>query len=60
MADSELICTASDAIEGEHEWKVQDDSFDHEFGTEQIHYWLCIKCGMTKAVTYEDYQDDEY
>lgn len=29
----------------DHEWKFNDDSFDHEFGTERIHSWQCEKCG---------------
>lgn len=29
----------------DHEWKNIDDSFDHEFGTEQIFYSRCTKCG---------------
>lgn len=39
----------------DHEWEFQDDSFDHEFGTEVIHYWECPKCGATtdKSPHYE-------
>lgn len=29
----------------DHEWEDVDDSFDHEFGTEQIHFRRCAKCG---------------
>ena len=29
----------------EHEWEFEDDSFDHEFGTEVIQYYVCIHCG---------------
>lgn len=32
----------------DHEWKPVDDSFDHEYGCEQIHYWRCDKCELTK------------
>ena len=34
----------------DHDWKFQDDSFDHEFGTERVHYWRCERCG---AITWE-------
>ena len=39
----------------DHDWKLQDDSFDHEFGTESIHYWLCTKCEATKDIEAEDF-----
>lgn len=29
----------------DHDWLHIDESFDHEFGTEQIHIWECQKCG---------------
>ncbi len=32
----------------DHEWKPVDDSFDHEYGCEQVHYWRCDKCEATK------------
>lgn len=31
-----------------HEWEFQDDSFDHEFGTEVIRYYACIHCDATR------------
>lgn len=31
--------------ECDHEWKEIDASFDHEFGTEQVFYRECQKCG---------------
>lgn len=46
-----------DANDGEpcdHEWEHIDASFDHEFGTEQIHYNKCKKCGEeTKASPFD-------
>ncbi len=33
--------------ECDHDWKVVDESFDHEFGTEKVVYELCEKCGAT-------------
>lgn len=30
----------------DHDWEEVDDSFDHEYGTEQIHYRRCLKCGL--------------
>ena len=40
----------------DHEWEFHDDSFDHEFGCEQVYYWTCEKCGMTtdKCPYWED------
>jgi len=43
----------------DHEWKFQDDSFDHEFGCEQVHYWECELCGATKDMEPGDYHFDE-
>lgn len=31
----------------DHEWEFQDESFDHEFGTEIIQYWQCALCDIT-------------
>lgn len=31
----------------DHDWKFVDDSFDHEYGVEQIHYYECQLCGET-------------
>jgi len=31
----------------EHELLVINDSFDHEYGCEQIFYYECEKCGAT-------------
>lgn len=42
----------------DHDWKIQDDSFDHEFGTEQVHYWQCERCGATREMEAADYHDD--
>lgn len=33
--------------ECDHEWEFVDASFDHEFGTETIHYWRCELCDET-------------
>ena len=44
--------------DGDHDWEFVDDSFDHEFGTERIHYWSCTKCWATKDVEAEDYDDE--
>lgn len=35
--------------ECDHEWEHHDDSFDHEFGTEQVHSWVCEKCGAVRG-----------
>jgi hypothetical protein len=45
--------------EFDHEWQFQDDSFDHEYGGQQVHYWLCEECGAEREMEYADYHDDE-
>lgn len=42
----------------DHDWKFQDDSFDHEFGTERVHYWQCERCGAMREMEAADYDDD--
>lgn len=42
----------------DHEWVFQDDSFDHEFGTEVIRYWQCEKCGASKPTCAADYNPE--
>lgn len=31
----------------EHDYEWHDESYDHEFGTEQCGYWECLHCGYT-------------
>jgi hypothetical protein len=54
MTDKPALPDACD-----HEWEFQDDSFDHEFGTEVVHYWLCTKCEATREMESGDYYDDD-
>lgn len=42
---------------GDHDWQFQDDSFDHEFGTERVHYWQCANCEATRDMEPGDYHD---
>lgn len=42
----------------DHDWKLQDDSFDHEFGTESVHYWQCEQCGAIREMEAGDYDDE--
>lgn len=42
----------------DHEWEHVDDSFDHEFGTEQVHSYVCEKCGATKPYEPETFGDE--
>lgn len=44
----------TEKMEFDHDWKFVDDSFDHEYGTEVVHYFECRHCKATKDV------DDEY
>ena len=34
----------------DHDWEFVDESFDHEYGTEQVHFWRCRHCEATKDV----------
>jgi len=42
----------------DHEWEFVDDSFDNEYGTEQVHYFRCSKCDATKDMEPGDYHFD--
>lgn len=44
--------------ECDHDWRIRDDSFDHEFGTEVLVCWECEKCGATKELSKGDHNDD--
>lgn len=41
-----------------HDWKFRDDSFDHEFGTEQVHCWECEHCGAVRPMEDRDLCSD--
>jgi hypothetical protein len=41
----------------DHDWEFQDDSFDHEYGTERVHYWRCACCGEERPMEPGDYED---
>ena len=43
--------------EYDHIWKLQDDSFDHEYGTQQIFYFICTECGAERGLDESDYED---
>lgn len=42
--------------EFDHDWETVDDSFDHEYGCEQILYRRCIVCGETTGCEDSDYE----
>lgn len=42
----------------DHDWQKVDDSFDHEFGTEIIHYLRCAKCEATRCSDPPSPEDD--
>jgi len=52
---TEVDCEAED---NDHDWEFRDDSFDHEYGTETVHYWECSKCHKTRDVESNDYCED--
>jgi hypothetical protein len=56
---SDIHPCAIEEGEFDHDWEFQDDSFDHEYGTEQIHYWQCTRCNATKNTEAGDYDYDE-
>ena len=43
--------------ECDHEWVIQDDSFDHEYGTEVIRYFVCKHCDAVRDIESGDYDD---
>jgi hypothetical protein len=45
--DLNLPTPLDDPSTCDHDFQFHDDSFDHEFGTEIVRYWLCEKCGMS-------------
>ncbi len=47
-----------ECADGEHDWKFEDQSFDHAFGTEQIHVETCTKCGATRNAERYDGPED--
>lgn len=48
--------TKSDSEEScDHEWAAQDESFDHEFGTEVDIFWQCQKCLQEKPMLPSDF-----
>ena len=32
----------------DHDWRFRNDSFDHEYGCERVHFYECQRCGATK------------
>lgn len=44
-------------VECDHDWKVVDDSFDHEYGTERIVFERCELCGAQRE--HEPYEGPE-
>ncbi len=55
-------CTADETLEldpCDHQWEHIDASFDHEFGTEQVHYSKCKNCGETTHASPHANHDDE-
>lgn len=41
-----------------HDVEHVDDSFDHEFGTQQIYYKRCLCCGIEMEEDDFDYDDE--
>ena len=43
----------------DHEWEFVDDSFDHAFGTERVHFERCTKCDTTRPSEPVDSPEDD-
>jgi hypothetical protein len=41
----------------DHNFESVDDSFDHAYGTEQIHYQRCLRCGKTEKASDADFDE---
>lgn len=49
-----------DLLVCDHDWGWIDESFDHEFGTEQAGHYECVNCGEIRDGQYEpEYFDDD-
>ena len=42
----------------DHEWELVDDSFDHEFGCEQIVFMRCAVCDEEREYDPPQFDDD--
>lgn len=43
----------------DHDWEFCDDSFDHEYGCERIHFWRCSKCEAEKPTNSADFSQPD-
>ena len=41
----------------DHDWQFVDESFDHAYGTERVHFWRCERCDATRGMEAGDYDD---
>jgi hypothetical protein len=44
----------------DHDWDFVDESFDHEYGTERVHFWRCKLCDAEREMEYSDYDLDDF
>jgi hypothetical protein len=42
--------------EFDHDYEAIDDSFDHEYGTQQVFYKRCKACGHEADIEAHDYE----
>lgn len=59
VVDIEVDGCAAVIEEGSHDWEFKDDSFDHDLGTEVVHYFQCSECGATRDMQPGD-NDQEF
>ena len=43
----------------DHDWVFMDESFDHEFGCQQVYYWKCALCEATRDLAPGDFCEDD-
>ncbi len=55
-----LIVPIEGLCDIEHDWQLIDDSFDHQFGTEQIFYYQCNNCGSQREAEHEDFYFEDF
>lgn len=43
----------------DHDFEFVNDSFDHEYGTERIHFERCTKCGLEREADNPSSPEDD-
>jgi hypothetical protein len=56
----QLVQRQQPPVECDHDWVFVDESFDHDLGTETVHYWRCSECDATRGMEPGDCDDDDW